>query len=114
MTGSAAFALDEQYSRRSLAMHDTPAWALAILDADMTFPNAASRFSCALNAPITKQGTPHLYKLLQRTLIDAGLSTKTAKEHYKACSPLFVEQGTYLHAGIQRKAGEEWLLSIRA
>jgi acid phosphatase (class A) len=90
--GSAAFALDEEYSQKSLALRDTPAWALAILDADLTFPNAASRFSCALNAPVTKQETPHLYKLLQRTLIDAGLSTKTAKEHYKRARPFLLNK----------------------
>jgi acid phosphatase (class A) len=84
---SPAFALDEDYSRKSLALHDTPAWALAILDSDTSFPNAAGTFSCALNAPITEQDTPHLYTLLRRTLIDAGASTKAAKLHYDRTRP---------------------------
>ena len=43
--GSAAFALDEEISRRSLALRGTPRWSLAISDADLSFPNAAGTFS---------------------------------------------------------------------
>ena len=62
--GSPALALDEEYARRSLALRDTPAWTLAILDADLAFPAAAEAFSCALDAPVTEQDEPHLYVLL--------------------------------------------------
>ena len=85
--GSAAFALDEEISRRSLALRDTPRWSLAVSDADLSFPNAAGTFSCALNAPITEENTPYLYLLLRRTLTDVGLSTYTAKDHYKRARP---------------------------
>ena len=36
---------------------------------------AAGTFSCALNAPITQEETPHLHVLLRRTLTDSGLSS---------------------------------------
>ena len=85
--GSVALALDEEYSKRSLALHDTPAWTLATSDADLTFPHAASTFSCAVDAPITEEDTPHLYMLLRRTLTDAARSTYAAKDHYHRARP---------------------------
>jgi len=85
--GSIASALDEEFSKRSLALRDTSAWTLATLDADLTFPNAASTFSCAVNAPITEKETPHLYMLLRRTLSDASSSTIAAKDRYRRARP---------------------------
>ena len=85
--GSAAFALDEDVARRSVALRGTPRWTQAALDADLSFPAAAGTFSCALDAPITEADTPYLYQLLRRTLTDAGLSTYSAKDHYKRARP---------------------------
>ena len=90
--GSAALALDKEVSRHSIALRGTPRWDLAAEDANLLFPRAASTFSCALNAPITEQDTPHLYMLMRRTLADAGLSTKTAKNHYKRTRPFVVNK----------------------
>ena len=90
--GSAALALDEEVSRKSLALRGTPRWNLAAEDANLMFPRAASTFSCALDAPITEQDTPHLYMLLRRTLADAGLSTYTAKNHYQRTRPFMVNK----------------------
>lgn len=86
-TGSAAFALDEEVARRSFALRGTPRFMLALSDYDLRFPHAAGTFSCALNAPITEQDTPHLYMLLRRTLTDVGLSTYAAKDHYNRSRP---------------------------
>jgi acid phosphatase (class A) len=85
--GSAALALDEEVSRKSLALRDTPRWELATKDAGLLFPKAAETFSCALGIPITGEGTPHLYMLLRRTVADAGLSTYSAKKHYQRKRP---------------------------
>jgi acid phosphatase (class A) len=85
--GSPQFAVDDAYSRRGLALRDTPAWTLATSDADQTFPHAADTFSCALNVSITEAHTPHLYMLLRRSLTDAGLSTYAAKNHYQRTRP---------------------------
>jgi acid phosphatase (class A) len=85
--GSVEFSLDEDVARRSFALRGTPRFTLALSDYDMRFPHAAGTFSCALNAPITEQDTPHLYMLLRRTMTDVGLSTYAAKDHYKRIRP---------------------------
>lgn len=85
--GSAEFALDEELSREDVAQRETQRWALAVSDADLRFPHAAGTFSCALNAPITQEATPHLYLLLRRALTDVGLSTYAAKDHYARTRP---------------------------
>jgi acid phosphatase (class A) len=90
--GSAALGLDEEISRKSLALRGTPRWELAIEDANLMFPQAAGAFSCALGVPITRQDTPHLYMLIRRTLADAGLSTYTAKDKYQRRRPFVVNE----------------------
>ncbi|HWR30699.1 MAG TPA: phosphatase PAP2 family protein [Negativicutes bacterium] len=90
--GSAEFALDEDVARRTFAVRDTPRFAQALLDYNMTFPLAAGTFSCTLNAPITEQDTPTLYKLLRRSLTDAGISTVSAKNHYKRQRPFVLNK----------------------
>jgi acid phosphatase (class A) len=92
VAGSAALALDEEVSRKSLDLHGTPRWMLAAEDADLTFPHAAGTFSCALTAPITEQDTPHLYMLMRRSLTDAGLSTYVAKDQYNRTRPFAVNK----------------------
>lgn len=88
--GSAAMTLDQVISKDMLSLKDTPRWTLARDDADLMFPHAATIFSCALDAPVTEQDTPHLYRLLRRTLADAGLSTYAAKNHYQRKRPFMV------------------------
>ncbi len=92
--GSAALALDEEVSRKSIELRGTPRWELAAKDAELMFPEAAGTFSCALGIPITEKDTPHLYMLLRRTLADAGLSTYTAKNHYQRKRPFMVNKET--------------------
>ena len=87
---SAGLALDREVSRKSFTLRGTPRWDLAARDADMMFPDAAGTFSCALNAPITEQDTPHLYMLLRRTLADAAFSTFAAKNEYQRTRPFMV------------------------
>jgi acid phosphatase (class A) len=89
---SAAFASDEEVSRKALALHGAPRWKLATEDADLTFPQAAGTFSCAVNAPITEQETPHVYTLMRRAFVDAGLSTSAAKEYYRRPRPFMVNK----------------------
>jgi acid phosphatase (class A) len=89
---SAAFALDEDVAHKSVALRGTPRWRQAAVDADLSFPNAAGIFACALNAPITEERTPRLYLLLRRTLTDAGLSTYGAKDHYQRTRPFMANK----------------------
>jgi len=89
-TGSAAFALDDEYSRRSLILRGTPAWSQAVLDADTKFPFAANTYSCALGAPVTEKDTPRLYRLLLIAMKYADDSAKSAKEKYMRPRPFMV------------------------
>jgi len=88
--GSAAQALDDEVSRKYLAMQGTSRWRLAISDANLTFPQAAQTFSCVLNAPLSETETPVLYSLLRKALTDAGRSTAPAKNVYKRQRPFMV------------------------
>lgn len=90
--GTAALALDEEYSRMSIELRSTPRSTLAAEDADLMFPHAAGTFTCALIAPITELDTPHLYMLLRRSLTDVDLSTYTAKDHYRRARPFAVKK----------------------
>jgi acid phosphatase (class A) len=90
--GSAALALDEAVMHERLALYGSPRWALAMQDADLSFPNAASTFACALDAPISQMHTPRLYQLLRRTLTDAGLATYPAKYHHQRARPFLVNE----------------------
>ncbi|WP_411851169.1 acid phosphatase [Stenotrophomonas sp. LGBM10] len=85
--GSPGFARDQAVSRASQTLRRTPRYALASADADLRFPHIASAFACALGVPISQQDTPRLYLLLQRSLVDAGLATYAAKDHYKRTRP---------------------------
>lgn len=90
--GSAGYALDEEISRKALALRGTPRWALASADAELRFPAAADTFACVLGTRVTEDETPHLYVLLRRTLTDAGLSTYGAKNAYERPRPFTVNR----------------------
>jgi acid phosphatase (class A) len=92
VAGSAAFALDEDVSGKSLALRETPRGALATEDADLAFPHVAGTFSCAVNTSITEQDTPRLFILLERSLVDAFHSTDAAKDHYLRVRPYLVNK----------------------
>lgn len=84
---SPLFAADVEIYRATRALRDSPRWQLAAQDADLHFPRAANVFACALGVPVTAAAMPNLYVLLQRTLVDAGLSTSAAKDKYQRVRP---------------------------
>ena len=90
---SAQQAADLDTYKRTRALRDTPRWALATQDANLTFPAAASTFECALQMPISQQATPNLNMLLRRTLADAGFATYAAKDKYNRQRPFVVAGG---------------------
>lgn len=93
--GSSALAHDKAISRAAQKLRVTPRFALAASDADLRFPHVARTFSCAVGSPISQEQSPHLYLLLQRTLVDAGLATYAAKDHYKRTRPfVFYKENT--------------------
>ncbi|UNK48175.1 phosphatase PAP2 family protein [Lysobacter sp. S4-A87] len=85
--GSAAFAHDQAVREEAITLRGTPRWQQAVSDADLHFPHAAGTFECALGIPLTQQATPRLYMLLQRSMVDAGLATYKAKNHYNRTRP---------------------------
>jgi acid phosphatase (class A) len=88
--GSAVKSADLELHNATLPLRDGPRWTLAMQDADLTFPNAAGTYSCAVGAPISEAATPRLYQLLRRTLSDAGAATGAAKRAHMRKRP-FVE-----------------------
>lgn len=91
---SAAFAADQEAFRAARPLINGPRWALAAKDANLHFPEAPEAFSCALNAPITREAMPNLYTLMQRTLTDAGYATSAAKNNYNRVRPFVVNQAS--------------------
>ena len=89
--GSAGLALDQEVARAALSMRDSVRWTLAAMDADLTFPNAAGTFSCALGGPVTEQNTPRLYQMLRRVLADASYATYAAKAKYQRARPFMLD-----------------------
>lgn len=85
--GSAAAVADEEAYRTTRRLRDTARWQLANRDADLTFPNAASAFSCALGVTVSEQGTPHLNMLIRRVRADASRANDKAKDLYKRRRP---------------------------
>jgi acid phosphatase (class A) len=88
--GSSRMSADEETYRANARWRGTPRWQLAYRDANVQFPQAANVFACAAGIHVTQQTTPQLYRLLQRTIIDAGKSTLPAKEKYKRPRPYVV------------------------
>ncbi|MFC7520506.1 hypothetical protein ACFQS6_10705 [Xanthomonas populi] len=85
--GNAAFANDQAVATSMLALRDTPRWKLATQDAALSFPAAATHFSCALGIQIDQAHTPHLLRLLERSMRDASSSTSAAKARYQRPRP---------------------------
>jgi acid phosphatase (class A) len=90
--GSAAYAFDEDVSRKALALRGSSRWNLAAEDANLRFPQAAGTFSCALDTEISEQATPTLYLLLRRSLADAGISTSASKKQHNRPRPFLVNR----------------------
>jgi len=89
---SAAQAHDDAIAQRSLALHDTARWRQATVDADLEFPAAEPLYACALGVEISRDATPHLVRLLRRSLADASNAGRAAKDHWQRGRP-FVQNG---------------------
>jgi acid phosphatase (class A) len=88
--GSAALARDEEAREATIPLRGTDRWKLAFTDADLSFPQAADSFSCAMGIRISETQTPRLYALMQKVLSDFGLSTYGAKNNYNRVRPFVV------------------------
>jgi len=90
--GSPGFVSDEAASRMAEALRGTARWNRASSDAVLRFPGATQFFQCAAGIRIDPETTPVLFRLIGKTLIDVGLSTYKAKNHYNRVRP-FVQHG---------------------
>ena len=87
---SAIYSVDQEISRKSFALRDTPRWELAAKDGMMFFPEPVNAFSCSVEAQITEKDTPHLYSLLHKTFDDVGWFDKPLKDRYRRPDPFAV------------------------
>lgn len=93
--GSAALARDEAAREATIPLRGKARWKLARTDADLQFPQPAKNFSCAMGVDISEEKTPHIYRLMERVLTDAGLSTYGVKNKYNRTRPFVVHnEGT--------------------
>lgn len=93
--GSAELARDEAAREATITLRGKARWDLARTDADLQFPQPAKNFSCAMGVDISEEKTPHVYRLMQRVLTDAGLSTYGIKNQYNRIRPFVVHnEGT--------------------
>jgi acid phosphatase (class A) len=81
---------DEEARKTAKRLKGTPRYSLAANDAVIGFPEIPNDFACAMGFAISKEETPHLYGLLGKSLIDVGLSSYRAKDHYKRTRPFVV------------------------
>jgi len=88
--GSAAIKLDQEIAKKYITLNNAERYQQAVIDADLSFPNATKTFNVVLDIPITEKTTPHLYMLLRRSLADAGLSTYAAKNYYQRKRPFML------------------------
>jgi acid phosphatase (class A) len=80
---SAKYQADVAASDALANLEGSPRWAMAARDAELSFPAAASIFSCALGIEINESATPALYRLMQRLLTDFGLASYPAKQAHQ-------------------------------
>ncbi|SEB24631.1 phosphatase PAP2 family protein [Variovorax sp. YR216] len=85
--GSPALAADIATFQNLTKLQGTPRGVMAVSDANLRFPDAATVFSCALGVQISEQATPNLNMLLRRTLTDTALATYKAKDRYVRTRP---------------------------
>ena len=87
-TGSPRDAADHEVYRQTRALRDTPRWALALGDIDLTPAGGASHFDCAVGAVLETPANPALFRLLERVLADARSVYLPVKDHYRRLRPL--------------------------
>ena len=84
---------DEEARQTVAALRGTPRWTRSTSDAVLSFPQVADTFSCAAGVAISPETTPRLYGLMSKMLIDVGLSTYAAKNHYQRTRPFVAHEG---------------------
>ncbi|PJG43240.1 hypothetical protein XA39_08605 [Acinetobacter tandoii] len=90
--GSVTKANDEFVNKNALMLYGSDRWVQAGYDSNLYLPSAAQAFSCSANVNISKEKTPTIYKMLETSLVDLGLSSYAAKNKYQRARP-FMSNG---------------------
>lgn len=91
---SVAMQADLEASNEALKQQDSARFEQATRDAVLQLPAAVQSFACIIGVSISESETPRLTMLMKRTLMDAGLSTYTAKTHYQRPRPFMQNRAT--------------------
>lgn len=89
--GSAAMAADQAAFEQAMQA-SAERQAIAKTDAEIEWSTLARPFEEILGTSLSDGSKPHTEMLLRRSMVDAGLSTYRAKNHYKRVRP-FVKNG---------------------
>lgn len=90
--GSALEMADLAANKVALTLQGTPRWELAAHDAELTFPEAATTFQCALGRVISEADSPVLNRLIRRSLADFGMASYPAKQMYQRSRPFLINE----------------------
>jgi len=90
-SGSAAMAADQEAFEQAMQA-SAERQATAALDAEIEWKVLIRPYEEILGTSLSDGSKPHTEMLLRRSMIDAGLSTYRAKDHYQRVRP-FVENG---------------------
>lgn len=90
------FLYDKAQYEMGKMLRNTPRGEQAIRDAHLGGSGISEAFSESFGTHITKDKTPHIYKLITNMIEDAGdLATRDAKQHYMRVRPFsFFEEPT--------------------
>lgn len=90
------FLYDKAQYEMGKMIRNTPRGEQAVCDASLGGNGISEAFSESFGTHITKEKTPHIYKLLTNMIEDAGdLATRDAKQHYMRVRPFsFFEEPT--------------------
>jgi acid phosphatase (class A) len=69
------------------ALKDTPRWAQAVTDADLSGPTLSHGFGCAAGVALSPEATPATARLLARVGADIGRTVTPPKDHYQRPRP---------------------------
>jgi acid phosphatase (class A) len=79
---------DRATFEQTRALADTPRWAQAVRDNDLSGPSAFKSLACAAGLTITPQAMPRTTTLLLRTGIDGSLVAAVPKKRFFRARPL--------------------------
>ena len=86
--GDILFLYDKAQYEWGKMMRNTPRGEQAVQDATLRGDGISNAYSESFGYSINEENTPHLYKLLNNMLQDAGdLATREAKQHYMRVRP---------------------------